>query len=46
MRFKGSRLGENGQGMKDPIQPVWRPKFEGLGFSKRDRVDVASMKIS
>ena len=41
MGFKGMGLGSYGQGMKGLIQPIWRPKFEGLGFDKRERFDVS-----
>ena len=33
------------KGMKEPIQPIWRPNFEGLGFGKRGGYDVANMKF-
>ena len=35
MGFQGSGLG------KEPIKPIWRSKFEGLGFCKRERSDVS-----
>ena len=41
MGFQGSGLGKHGQGMKEPIKPIWRSKFEGLGFVKRERSNVA-----
>ena len=41
MDFQGSGLGKNGQVMKEPIKPIWRSKFEGLVFGKRERSDVA-----
>ena len=35
MDFQGSRLG------KEPIKPIWRSKFESLGFGKREGSSVA-----
>lgn len=34
MGFQGSGLGKHGQGMKEPIQSIWRPRYTGLGFGK------------
>ena len=41
MGFQGSGLRKHGQGMKEPIKSIWRSKFEGLGFGKRERSDVS-----
>ena len=52
MGFKGKGLGKHEQGIRNPIKPIARPKYEGLGYAtdngkmnKGSRESIESIKI-
>lgn len=46
MGYERKGLGRHGKGIQEPIQPIMRPKYEGLEYWKKDRFDVASITSS